>query len=154
MFKKTSLFSRDGFPKSGLWIDILVCLIFFHSLLQGLCNGCRRSRSSIEISSSRWCLRVIVQISLSKSGCTCSASCSGKGSSLEKDRVAGAGSGCGRIGVKSTVAPACTSANRESQTCKEISCFQSDHLPLNDLIWISARRWGEDLAIFACAGTS
>ena len=41
----------------GLWIDILVCLIFFHSLLQGLCNGCRRSRSSIEISSSRWRLK-------------------------------------------------------------------------------------------------
>ena len=37
--------------------------------------------------------------------------------------MAGAGSGCGRIGVKSTVAPACTSANSESQTCREISCL-------------------------------
>ena len=37
--------------------------------------------------------------------------------------MAGAGSGGGRIGVKSTVAPACTSANRESHTCRDISCL-------------------------------
>ena len=74
-------------------------------------------------------------MSLSKSGFTCSASCSGKGSSLEKDRVAGAGSGCGRIGVKSTVAPACTSADRESQTCREISCLNLICFPFRSFWW-------------------
>ena len=83
---------------------------------------------------------------------TSSASWRGKGASLEKDLASVGGSGFGSIGVRSTVAPVCTSAIKESHTFNKLVCkvpglvllFESrDHLDIlhvvESLLFVAGR---------------